>query len=241
MVSISPNTVSFRPLAAIKNMIVSPAPRNLRVAAGIFRGLRFELNLQHQTQFYFGLYETEISAAIRRSAPRCQWMVDVGAGGGELSLYFLKHTKCEQIYAFEPQSKEVALFRRNLALNNLQDSNRLVISDKFVGCGDPFTHLPIDDLQLSRLGKGFLKIDVDGFEVDVLDSAIQTLTRCDVDVLVEVHSEQLERECIQKLKSLRYEVEIIPNAWWRIFIPERRPVAHNRWILATRSSHAISD
>jgi hypothetical protein len=79
-----------------------------------------------------------------------------------------------------------------------------------------------------------LKIDVDGAETDVLDSAINLLTVGSPDVLVEVHSEQLEKECIARLRSFDYAVEIIDNAWWRIFVPEHRPIPHNRWIGGTK-------
>ena len=93
--------------------------------------------------------------------------------------------------------------------------------------------MPIDQLQLDLGAKGFLKIDVDGYEVDVLESAKKTLQEAKPDVLVEVHSKQLEAACIDILKAYGYGVRVIPNAWWRIFVPERRPIEHNRWIFAT--------
>jgi len=207
----------------------------LRVAGGLFKGITLELDLQHQTQFYFGLYETETFSVIKKGALRAEWAVDVGAGAGELSLYFLCQRGCRKIYAFEPQATEVELFERNVLLNGFQSDPRLQILDKFAGCSDTPKSLAIDQLQLDLKAKGFLKIDVDGHEVQVLDSAKKTLQEAKPDVLLEVHSEKLEAACADILRSYGYVVRIIPNAWWRIFIPEQRPIEHNRWIFATTS------
>jgi hypothetical protein len=179
-----------------------------------------------------GLYETETFSAIRRAARRCDWVVDVGAGVGELAIFCLTRTQCRAVHAIEPQASEIAQFERNLSLNGLDGDARLTIQQKFAGDGDRLTHLPIDDLQLWRMGHGFLKIDVDGFELEVLDSARETLAQGDLDVLVEVHSEALEAACMQRLVALGYDVGIIKNAWWRAVIPEKRPIPHNRWLVA---------
>jgi len=229
----SPNSVSFRPLSQVKGLFVKPGRRPLRVAGGLFRGMTLEIDLQHQTQVYFGLYETETFSVIKKSASNAAWAVDVGAGAGELSIYFLRQPRCRMIYAFEPQATEVELFRQNVLLNGLQGDQRLVILEKFAGPADGTKSLPIDQLQLDLGAKGFLKIDVDGYEVDVLESAKKTLQEAKPDVLVEVHYKQLEAACIDILKAYGYGVRVIPNAWWRIFVPERRPIEHNRWIFAT--------
>jgi hypothetical protein len=234
MVSLPTNQISIRPLATLKNLIVKPGRRKLRIAAGLFRGLNFELDLKHNTQFFLGLYETETFSAIRSASRRCDWVVDVGAGVGELAIYCLNRTQCQVVHAIEPQTTEIAQFERNLGLNGAGGNGRLTIHQKFAGDGDVLTHLAIDDLQLWRMGRGFLKIDVDGFEADVLDSARETLTQGDLDVLVEVHSEQLEADCTARLMALGYEVRIIKNAWWRMIIPEKRPIPHNRWLVASK-------
>ncbi len=53
MVSLPTNQSTVRPLATLKNLIVRPGRRKLRVAAGLFRGLNFELDLKHNTQFFW--------------------------------------------------------------------------------------------------------------------------------------------------------------------------------------------
>jgi hypothetical protein len=51
-------------------------------------------------------------------------------------------------------------------------------------------------------------------------------------LLIETHSLALETACARFLDELHYSVIVIPNAWWRKFIPELRPTDHNRWLWA---------
>ena len=32
-----------------------------------------------------------------------------------------------------------------------------------------------------------------------------------------------------------FRVRIVPNAWWRVVLPEQRPVELNRWLVAYRN------
>jgi hypothetical protein len=50
MSSPSVNTVRFRPLSALKSKIVKPGRRPRRVAAGIYKGIILDLDLQRETQ-----------------------------------------------------------------------------------------------------------------------------------------------------------------------------------------------
>ena len=77
-----------------------------------------------------------------------------------------------------------------------------------------------------------MKIDVDGAEIGVLRSGERLLSRRDCRVLLEVHSPRLEEEAIAFLTAKQYRCRIIGHAWWRVAIPERRPVELNRWVFA---------
>ena len=189
-----------------------------------------DLDLQHETQMLLGLYERETFRFIRKAAQNCVWMVDVGAGNGELAIFFLRKPKCLLVHAFEPLNDALSRFRKNLELNQLSEDKRLVIHENFAGTTDGPAYTTLDSLDLDLGMPGFVKIDVDGFELDVLSSATRVLMIGQPDVLVEVHSEQLETDCISLMREFGYHVEIIENAWWRIAVPEERPIPHNRWI-----------
>jgi hypothetical protein len=36
------------------------------------------------------------------------------------------------------------------------------------------------------------------------------------------------------LERLGYTCRVIKNAWWRLLIPEQRPIEHNRWFIAEK-------
>jgi hypothetical protein len=235
---VSINNVALRPLSRLKRAVAPEGRRPRRVLAGLYRGLVLDLDLQRETQLYLGLWERETHAAIRRAAGRCRWAVDVGAGRGELCLLLLKGApSVAAVVAFEPNASEAAGLERNLGLNGLDGDRRFVMHRRTVGTGA--ADLPLDGIGAALSGgPGFLKIDVDGAEADVLRSGERLLRPPadggpGVDLLVETHSAALERECLAWLGGRGFRCEVIRNARWRLLVPEQRPVEHNRWLWAT--------
>lgn len=223
-------------LSALKRRLVPAGVQARRVPFGLYRGLVLELDLKDRTQLFLGLWERETYRWMRLAARRCEWMIDVGAGRGELCLFFLKHSRACPVVAVEPVASERELMRRNLALNGCEQSDALVWINNLIGreTGPEFT--PLEKLPVDKSKRGFIKIDVDGAEMEVLRSGATLLTSAPLDVLVETHSMALEQECLGYLKGLGFHCQIIPNASWRAVIPEHRPIGHNRWLWATRST-----
>jgi hypothetical protein len=81
----------------------------------------------------------------------------------------------------------------------------------------------------------FVKIDVDGAELEVLDGMRGTLRKVGPSLVVETHSGELEQECAALLASASYRVRVRRNALWRVLYPEMRPIEHNRWLVAELS------
>jgi hypothetical protein len=159
------------------------------------------------------------------------WFIDVGAGGGELCLVF-KKAGTKIIIAAEPQASEVALFHENVTANGLDPSGFTMIN-KFIGT--KCNWIGLDEIRVDPNQPGFIKIDVDGAELDVLKSSAGLLkSATDLAILVETHSATLEHSCKAYLEQCGFEAFVIRNAWWRFVIPEQRPIAHNRWIWARK-------
>ena len=217
-------------VSRIKSMLVSDSSRVRKVPVGLYKGLRLDINLRSETQLFLGFWERETHWAIRRAATKAKWFIDVGAGKGELCVFFarLKHVK--RIIAIEPNHASACGLIVNLTYNNIA-SNRVEVFEKFAGTTNDDRFVQIDKLDLPST-HGFIKVDVDGVELDVLLSAHQLLSQADADLLIETHADELEKCCIEYLKSLGYVCRVIKNAWWRVFIPEQRPVEHNRWLFA---------
>ena len=235
------NSSRLRPLSTVKQLVLgNKGPRPYRVYFGLFRNLVLNLDLQHQTQVYLGLYERETYKSINNITDTCKWMIDIGSGTGELCLYFLKNSQAEKIIGVEPLTSEIDILKSNLLLNQEQSSKRIIVLAKCVGTANHPNYFSLDDLELEKDKRGFIKIDVEGYEMDVLQSGERLLSSATVDLLVETHSKILEEQCLEWLVSKGYHCKVIMNAWWRVIVPEQRPILHNRWIWATNAFHGPS-
>ena len=224
----------LRLISVIKNLFVKKEFRPYSIHFGVFRGLKMWLDLRNSFQVYLGLWERETFKFIKKAAKICEWYIDIGAGKGEHVLFFLKESTAEPIFALEPQVKETDILYRNLLLNKNLDTNRVTIINKYVGTLKNHDFVTLDSLKIDRNKYGFIKIDVDGLEMDVLRSGSSLISNGKLSLLIETHSKLLEDECLIFLQRNGYTCRIIRNALWRLFIPERRPCSHNRWILAER-------
>jgi tRNA G37 N-methylase Trm5 len=160
--------------------------------------------------------------------------VDVGAAFGEYTLFFLKRTPAKRVFAFDPDPQMYSSLHHNVVLNGLQGDGRLQFSSKKVGEIDDSETLTLDSLIDAIESPCIIKVDVDGAEIDVLRGATRLLHMHDIRWIVETHSKELEEECIALFQNVGFSTRIISNAWWRLILPEQRPLDHNRWLLATK-------
>ncbi|QSR88584.1 FkbM family methyltransferase [Methylacidiphilum caldifontis] len=228
------NQTSIRPLSWIKNLIVPKGRLKYRVPFGLFKGLELKLDLECQSQVYFGLWERETHSFIKKCIQRCKWLVDIGAGTGELLAYFIKHDHAHKIIAVEPDMSVIDILNENIKINisSNYNINNIIIINKFIGNNRCNDEIALDSLLNKANERVFLKIDVDGYELNVLHSGRNIIKSGNLDILIETHSKQLENECIKFLSTYGYKLSIIKNGWWRFALPEMRPTPHNRWITA---------
>jgi hypothetical protein len=160
--------------------------------------------------------------------------IDIGASTGEYLLYFLMKTSANTVIGFEPNEELIQDLKANIALNGLSQTTRVKLYQKFVTSTDSESTMSLDTLSPTLEGPCFIKMDVDGGEVDILRGATEFLKRNDLHWLIETHSPELETTCQQILAQAGYKVQIIPNAWWRVILPELRPPEQNRWLTAVK-------
>lgn len=204
-----------------------------RIRGGFFAGLVVLLDLRCEFQHYVGLYELELARYLRRFTFRARSLIDLGAAKGELAIRCLLHPGVRRVVAVEPCAPELAQFRQNLHLNGLADDARLHVHAGFAGAGEGPLWRTLDQLGADLPEPIFLKIDIDGPEAEVLTTGAQVLRR-DCLILVETHSLEAERGCIDQLHEHGYHTRIIERAFWRRFLPETRVISHNRWLIAAR-------
>jgi len=210
---------------AVKRVVLpSPGPRRLPV--GIARGVRMRIDFATQTRTYLGLYEIELNRHLRRALRGGMTAFDVGAQHGYDSLVIAKHTR-SPVAAFECEPARVAELRDSIALN-----------PTLIGLVRPVEAMVGDgpgQLSLDRWAYGegfvpdFIKLDVDGGELAALRSAERILRERHPSLIVEVHSLVLEQECATVLGDHGYRPVIVSQ---RAILPDFRPDAHNRWLVA---------
>lgn len=199
-----------------------------RLRGGISRGQVMSVDLQSQLQRYLGLDERELRRVLLRLISFCRTLVDVGANDGYYTTAFLA-SSAEKIIACEPGSSGTELLA-NAKANGHSPSERFHLERRLIGSRE-------GEAGLTELLSGcprpvLIKVDVDGAEMGVIESAEDYTYLLQTFWVVETHSLELEKSSLVWFANHGFRTEIIDNAWWRRVIPELRPIAHNRWIVA---------
>ena len=219
-------------LSAIKDWLMPSGAKPRSIQFGAFKGLRMNLDLRIQTQAWLGLAEREVFSYLRAFSHLAKTGIDIGAADGEYTLFFMSQPNIKHVFAFDPSERFPADLSANLALNGFQGDLRSRLIKQYVSDHDDDNHCTLDSFAVDLEGPCVVKIDVDGGEGAVLQGATKFLERKDVSWIIETHSLELEQVCDQILSSKGFSTTIIKNRWWRAFIPERRPISHNRWLAA---------
>ncbi|TAK11228.1 MAG: FkbM family methyltransferase [Anaerolineae bacterium] len=88
------------------------------VAGGGLAGLRLQLDMQKEKDYWLGTYEPDLQAALRELAQPGMTAYDVGAHIGYISLLLARAVRPSgRVFAFEPLPANLDRLRANLALN----------------------------------------------------------------------------------------------------------------------------
>src|ERR1041385_6375740 len=198
--------------------VIPRGSRLRKIKSGIGIGSWMLLDLQHQLQRFLGLDERELAPFVNEFVRKSSTRVDVGANDGLYTIHFLAST-AKEVLACEPGPAKARLLE-NAAANGHNLSSRFRLEERLIGTDEGSVSLA--ELLRSSPRPIFVKVDVDGAEIDVLRSC-ESLTNLEQVVwLVEVHSMDLEKESIEWFQRHGYTVTILSPAWWRRLIPEHR-------------------
>ena len=159
-----------------------------------------------ELQIYTTLYDTNEMLFVMHFLRPEDTFVDVGANIGVYSVLASGITGAKSL-AFEPIPSTFANLKRNINFNNLQANTELFnlgVGDKeetltFSNSLDAINHVihetgfsgdttsvPVNSLDNLLVGKNInlLKIDVEGFEANVINGATQTLERPELKVII---------------------------------------------------------
>jgi hypothetical protein len=215
-------------------LLGKPGMRPREISRGLLKGLKFNVDTSSKSMRLLGLDESEIASVTRQMAAEAKSAADVGANDGWYALYFASRPNITRVLAFDPGAEVLEATRKNFQLNDPAFLAKTTLVNAFVGNKPGVSGWARLDDYVSQLPEPILlKIDVDGGEIDVLEGAPQMLSR-DCRLIVETHSADLEKGCIQRLETMGYECKIIGTAWYRAIIPEHREIEHNRWFVAQK-------
>jgi hypothetical protein len=224
-------SAGLRALRRLKNAVVPAGPRLRRLPLGIGRGLRLQVDLRHHSGLYLGLYEIELNRHLRAQCRPGFKCFDVGGQLGYDALVLAKLTG-GAVVSFECEPTAVASMQTSFEANPQLKSLPVAECAFVASVSDPARrHIALDDYVHSPNGfiPDFIKIDVEGHELEVLKGADRILRERSPNLIVETHSAELERLCLAYLHSLGYSSAVVDQRRW---IPDLRPTEHNRWIRA---------
>lgn len=173
----------------------------------------------------YGEYTQLEIELLKNFLTRNSVVYDVGANIGYHALAFAK--LCKYVYAFEPNKKHLELLRKNLRYGNVEIfdvavSDRpgtLKIQDFDINTpgnygelycnknGYDVTSIRLDDLDLEK--PDLIKIDVEGFELNVLRGCSETIREHNPVIFYEAHGTEL-REIFDFLTDFEYRLYWYP-------------------------------
>jgi FkbM family methyltransferase len=172
-------------------------------------------------------------AVMGSQSPGEQLLFDVGANCGFFALRQCLQNPTLQAYCFEPHPRTFRVLQRNIELNHLvsritavpcavgaqsgkcqievsNSSSMAVVAQRTSEPNDQAAMLDVPLVSLDEFCREryvwpqVLKIDVEGFEVEVLSGASECLARA-TRLVVEFHNEDLRARCV-KILSQRFEI-----------------------------------
>ena len=155
-------------------------------------------------------------------------VIDVGSQYGDYSILCEKIYNVKEIYSFEALKENYKEAIKNCKLNNCKN---IVIHNIALGDGNlvlgyvksnmltiltdikdknfkEITTFKLDDFKLKPT---LLKIDVEGYEYEVLKGSEQTIKEYHPKIIIELHNIILEKICLKFLKNLGYTVKHISD------------------------------
>jgi FkbM family methyltransferase len=205
--------------ATIEALLLGDTPRRSRILAGPCRGATMILNRSTQTKVWVGMFDRRLQRELKSLARADDVAFDVGAYQGFFSL--LLSRTCQSVVAVEPDPRNVADLRTNIALNDANISvvhaavaavpgktslllgvepteSRLVeahyTQNPWSGSAE-VTVTTLDELADRHGHPGVIKIDVEGAEAEVLRGGDEVLARRPP-IACEIHDTRAEVEKI---------------------------------------------
>lgn len=198
------------------------------ILRGKLRGTRW-ITGAHTHGCWLGTYELAMQQRMEALVPPGSVFCDIGAQAGFYTLLASRLVgEKGRVFAFEPAPGNIKNLRRHLEINWIENVTlfEAAVSDQ---PGEAWFDLGVSSATGSLSDSGslcvplvsldnlleegqivppnFLKIDVEGAELQVLQGARKTLTSAWPSLFLATHSDQLHHDCLAYLESLGFACE----------------------------------
>lgn len=172
----------------------------------------YNKNYYHLLQATNGIHEPQeeyIFSIILKFLPEGSVMLELGSYWAFYSIWFNKEIGNAKNYMIEPEYTQLYYGKYNFNLNDVKGS----FYQYYISSVDDLTQdIPkisidtfLNENNISHLN--VLHSDIQGFEVDMLEGANDTLKNKKVDVIfISTHSNEIHANCIQQLKKYEYMI-----------------------------------
>jgi len=189
-------------------------------------------------------YEIETLEFLRLHYKSFDHVVDIGTNIGNHMLYYCSNLSAKSVICFEPNTFNRSTLQKNIELNYLEQlvtvypfaigeiagkgvqtnfsfgntgMNRIdKVSEETTSSTDSIDIRSLDSFHLQAVD--FMKIDVEGFEADVLKGSAATIQRCKPVVMIEVfESNRLEVDAL--MQAYGYSCFITIEDYNSIYVP----------------------
>ena len=156
-------------------------------------------------------------------------VLDIGANIGNHTLYFLRECQAQFAYCFEPVKETFDILTKNICINNLGEKVQLLnvgvgsntgearikssrnkdtgYTNIELSSGGGISVVAIDRLRIHH-HIGLVKIDVEGFELEVVKGMVHILKKDRPLIMIEIWNNNLD-DILRILYGLGYQSEIL--------------------------------
>ncbi len=198
------------------------------------RGIKLYLNAAIASKTILGFEEFETQSFFVNYSKLCNYFIDIGSSNGYYGVLYKKYNKTGTVYSFEPKEQFWEIQKKNFEVNHA--FHNVTIINKYAAESDDEKHVNVNLLLPFKSQNIFMKIDIDGGEVSLINSIKELLRDNNCFLIVETHGTQLEIDSLLIMKELGYKTQIIDQGWYRVgILKERRDairVGKNRWFIA---------
>jgi FkbM family methyltransferase len=203
------------PLRAIPDNLVVP------VLGGINRGMRWITGAGTTSGCWLGSYEEDHAPALQQVVRPGMVAYDLGANAGFYTLALSRIVGASgRVFSFEPDARNAHFLRRHIDLNKLQNvtvvqaavsnSTKLVAFTGWEVVQVSAYLVPAISLDefiaAGNSAPDFVKMDIEGAEVDALEGARNLLSKVRPDFLMATHTRELTASCKATLVQSGYRL-----------------------------------